>query len=1113
MPGMMVSPMTSSITPGRVLSIQLLGDFCVRVGSQPVAAVHWRRRSAATLIKLLALTPGHRLHREQLQDLLWPEFDRTQGASNLHRTLHHARRALESAGTENRASVQVRLDRDTVALTTAETPLVDVVAFESAAAAAQRSRDPADRERALLLYTGDLLPEDRYADWTEMRREALRALYRRLLSGLAALHEEHGAVAEAIASHQRALSVEPADETSHLALIRLYASSGQRSDALRQYERLCTALRRDLDAPPSAAAVTLYQRLLAGDPTLENANVAASSWLSPGPPSPSRPPTLARATSPPPGGSDGFEVPAPLRARLPRPTTRFVGRANELLQLRQALVDRRARLLTLTGTGGVGKTRLAIELATQVHGAFPDGIAFLSFASITDPRHGWSSAAQQLDIVATSSEPSLDRLVAAIGERRMLLLLDNFEHLLPLAPDVAALVASCPNVAVVVTSRAPLRLSEEQLFAVHPFPQPQVDPSSTADDYLTWEAIHLFTERARDAGVELTLTAQSAAVIAEICRHLDGLPLAIELAVPRLRLLTLDGLIARLPSGLDAGRGRLALLSGGPRDAPPRQQTLTGTIAWSYDLLSPGEQTLFRRLSVFQGSFTLDGAEALADSAGAPTVVLDQLAVLVDSALVSKSGQGMRNERIVQEAPRLAMLETIREFAHERLIACGERNHARERHAMYCLALAEQAERAMHGPRQIEWYDRLEREHGNLQTALRWALDGEEVELGVRLAYALRWYWEVRSHAAEARDWLKDLLAMPALAERPAFHARALLALAHMAHMQRLNGLAWSASDRSIALARAGGNHHILADALLFKGMALKASRRFAEARDTLLESLALWRDLAVPWGIAQALEYLGATTRDGGNPNRALPLYEEALVRRQVLQDWRGMAQTLQSLGNLALMQSDYETAQDRSEASLAIARLMGDRSRMAISLVALGEVARRQQDAARARARFEEILSALPAPEEVSGQARWARAHSSYHLAELARVQGDEARASALYLEGVQFWLSPDREGDHRIHGCAAAALAGLAVLAAQKGDLDRAARLLGAGDRAIHEAHGLEGSRMIQLYDRSAFDAVAAIVRAQLAGHPAASVWLDEGRRMSPLEVVAYATGLTP
>jgi predicted ATPase/DNA-binding SARP family transcriptional activator len=1084
------------------LRIQVLGGLCVWTGARPVEAAAWRRRKAAGLLKLLALAPGHRLHREQVQDALWPDLDPQTAANNLHRTLHHVRQALEPDRPREAPSAYLHLDGPAVALRAPDTLWVDAVAFEAAAAAAQRTRDPAAWEQALALYTGELLPDDRYEDWAAPRRETLSQLHLRLLRGLAAIREAAGDVAGAVDTLERVLVASPADEAAHVALMRLYAAAGSRAQALRQYERLREALRQELDTTPDPATDALYERIRAGgEPALSGA--AAVAPAAKPPPLPPLAPTPRQDESAPEPRELFLRL---LHAPLPVPPRSFVGRSLELQVLRRQVLERGVRLVTLTGPGGVGKTRLAIQLAGNLRDAFPDGIAFVSLESLSDPRLVWGAVAQALGLQTATAEAALEHVQALFSPRRALLVLDNVEHLLAIAADVAGLVAGCHRLVVLVTSRAPLRVAAEWPFAVPPCSLPDPDGAGSAEASLRSDAVHLFVERSRDVSPAFVLAPENSAIIGEICRRLDGLPLAIELAAARLRLLSPQALLDRLAV-------RLPLLTGGPRDAPARQQTLRDTIAWSDGLLAPDEQALFRRLAVFSGGFTLDAAEAVADLSAplpqspalASSHALDHLGALVENSLVVR-------ERETGGEPRFRMLETIREYGLEQQAAHGETETVGQRHAAFYLALAEQSLPAMHGPRQIEWYDRFEREHDNLRAALRWTVEHDAAEVGVRLADALRWYWEVRGHAGEGRQWLHSLLALPLLQEPTASRARALAAAAHMAHVDGDIKAAHALSGECLAISRTLGADRFRADALLFFGRSAFRLDGTAEARSALEESLECWQKLDEPWGTAQALEYLGAITRDSGDPDAARPLYEAALAHRWEMRDWRGMAQTLQSLGNMAYQQGDRLVARRRSEASLALARKSRDLTRIVVSLRTLGHTAAEDGDVAAARACFEELLAIAPAARGLWGSAEWCWGLAIVELAELERTQRNPALAESRFAESLRFtWVRRARLRDMG-EGCfavlAGRCLVGLAANAADQGRSERAARLLGAAEALADTESNPETLPVLMRREHQEGIQQAARVRASLSQHALASAWLAEGRATALPDIVRYA-----
>ena len=608
-------------------------------------------------------------------------------------------------------------------------------------------------------------------------------------------------------------------------------------------------------------------------------------------------------------------------ATLPAPLTSFVGREEEIASVAALLRGADVRLVTLTGPGGVGKTRLAQAVARDVEGAFVDGVAFVPLAPVRDPALVGSAIARALGVQELGGQPILDLLVDHLRARRALLIVDNLEHVVAAAPLVAQLLVACPDLVVLATSRAVLRLSGEHDIDVRPLDVPA--PGDVAEPIAAAKAVRLFVDRARAVQADFALTTANAPAVAAIVRRLDGLPLAIELAAARVTVLPPAALLARLER-------RLPLLTGGARDQPARLQTMQAAIAWSHDLLNPAEQALFRRLAVFVGGFTLEAAEAIAGvgvrGPGTADVlspdprpqtpdpvppVLDALAGLVDKSLVRAVAASSDRQ------PRFTMLETVREFALEALAASGKEPATRNAHATFFLRLAEPLRTAAGArPEQRALIERVQADLDNVRAALAWSLDRGEAETGMRLAVAMQPYWHIRGPLGEAHDWLARALAPATTAQTPpALRADLLFAAGVIANRRLDSPRAHAVLLDCLALRRELDDATGEVDALLMLGTVALAQNDVPGAAAHFEQALAVCREAGVT-PIPSVLTGFAIACHRLGDDARATALLDEALARFRQHDDAWGV-------GLVFLLQT--AVAQDRGEQSRA-AMLAGE-------------------------------------------------------------------------------------------------------------------------------------------------------------------------------------------
>lgn len=777
---------------------------------------------------------------------------------------------------------------------------------------------------------------------------------------------------------------------------------------------------------------------------------------------------------------------------LPAQLTSLIGREQEVVAVCALLRRPEVRLVTLTGTGGVGKSRLSLQVATDLLDDFTDGTCFIPLASISDAELVVATIIRTLGVKETGEHSLFELLITYLQDKHLLLVLDNFEQVLAAAQELSDLLADCPLLKIVVTSRAVLHIRGEHEFLVPPLALPDLTHLPDSETLSHYAAVALFLERARASKPDFQLTLTNSRAIAEICVRLDGLPLAIELAAARIKLLPPQALLTRLEH-------RLQVLTIGARDVPARQQTLRNALAWSYDLLDAEEQRLFRRLSVFAHGCTLGAMEALYGVLGEmPANVLDGAASLIDKSLLYQTRQE-------GEESRLVMLETIREYGLECLTESGEMEITRKAHAAYYLALAEQAELELRGPQQVVWLERLEQEHDNLRTALQRLLEqvgGEESEqsigereMALRLSAALWMFWWVRGHWSEGRNFLNQALSASE-GTSASVRAKALYAAANLTFVQSDYEWAEALSEKSLELYRELGHHPGIAHSLYLLGTVSWAKGNTAAARSLLEEALALGREMHYKEYVADSLFSLALLTNSQGEFTKARSLFEESLANFREVENKRGIAHSLSQLAQvLFVSQGDQETVHSLIEECLVLSQEIGFKEGMAASYSLLGQVALGQGNVVTAHSLLEKSVLFY----REMGH-RYGTAESLAVLGKVEARQGDYAAARSLYEESLTLsgalgekWVVAQR-------------LVGLGEVVAAQGQLAWAAQLWGASE-VLRDALGVP----IPPVERADYEQAVSYARVHLGEKAFAAAWV-QGRSMMAEQALA-AKGQKP
>jgi len=884
-----------------MLEVRLLGKFEIKSDGKPVAITS---RPAQSLFAYLILSAGTAHRREKLAGMLWPDSLEETARDNLRHALWRIRKTLPpNPSTKLRADPKVEYllaDDLTIAFNASAEYWLDASAMEKAGESA-----PADELIVVLsAYQGELLPGF-YDEWVVLEREHLSSIFENKMTRLMSLLQDEERWEDILDWGERWIKLGQKPEPAYRALMTAHVAKGDMSKVVATYERCMKSL-KEFGIEPSEQTKELYENLKSGKET---------------------PKTISITTKP---------LVKQVSSSIPIPLTSFIGREKELKDIAKLLSA--SRLLTMIGPGGVGKTRLAIQTAHASIKKFKDGVCWVELVGLQDGSLIPQEIAQALDVREVSNQPMLETLKTHLKSKGLLLVLDNCEHLIEnCAQTVEGLLAPCPKLKILATSRERLDLFNETTWNVPSLPLPEMQGSLSLKQLKGFASIELFVERAGNIKSDFVLTEQNASSVVQICDHLDGVPLAIELASARIKVLSVDEIASRL-------NDRFSLLTSGVRTALPRHQTLRATIDWSHDLLTEPERILFRRLAVFAGGFALEAAESGCSEGMKRSDILDSLGRLVDKSLVIVETDSETG------ATRYRLLETIRQYAWEKLQVSGELEASRNRHLAHFLGLAETATGHFLSPDIGVWWDKLEADHDNLRAALAWALESDQTEeAGLRMAKALGRFWYGRGYFVEGRQWLERVLD-EAESNSSLLRMRALGELSLLTLRMGDHETAGIHAEKSLVMARELGDDPGAAWALANLGNIADLEGDRERAREHYDRSLALFRSSSEMDGIGYVLLWLGDMSLRADDATSAAAYWEQAfaLFREMGTTERRGWA--LGGLGDVARLRGDFERATDLLLESLDLDKALKHNSEIPYTLETLGLVAAEQGHAQRA-------------------------------------------------------------------------------------------------------------------------------------------------------------------
>ncbi|UCF28099.1 MAG: hypothetical protein JSW42_16005 [Chloroflexota bacterium] len=876
-----------------MLEIRLLGQFDIQHNSLPVVVPS---RSAQSLLAYLLLNTGISHRREKLAGLLWPESSEANARSYLRKALWQVRKSLAA---DRMAGEEYLLADD---ITICFNPKADYwLDADAIRARLTETKSIEEQIEAVSAYQGELLPGF-YEEWVLLERERLRAVFEHKLQLLLDSLVEEGRWAETFEWGERWIALGSMPEPAYRALMIAHAALGDNAKVAATYERCVQTLREELAVEPSEQTLALFKELRDGS-TFQSDPSEMVAILK----------TVPTETEMLPPEYNDQRV-----TNLPIPLTSFIGREDEINEIKGMLIH--YRLLTLTGAGGSGKTRLAIQVASEVQNMFKDGIWWIDLGVLVEPGLVPQAVAKVLDVQEAPNKTLSETLAFALRSRQILLVFDCCEHLLDACAQLAEyLLKACPDLKILTTSREILGVAGERIFLVPTLSSPdpaQVRPS----DFHAFDAVRLFVERAATLKSDFALTDQNTPAIGQLCFGLDGIPLAIELAAARVQALKVEQIAGRLDD-------RFQLLTGGSRTALPRHQTLRATIDWSYDLLSKSENAMLQRLSVFTGGWSAAAAESVCVGGEIqPNDVLDILSQLASKSLILA-------ERKPGKEARYRMLETIREYASEKLAEAGEETVVRDNHLNFFVLLAEEAEPELFRPDQVLWLNRLETEHENLRAAAAWSLERKVGTAALRLVGALSWFWSTRGHYYEARELSSQILSSPITMERTEVRAKALSIAGHVQWVLGKEAGVRPLLEEALDIATEINNKPIIAWSRVFLGALTSTYGDSKEGMALIEEGLKECRALGSVGqsGVGFGLSFLGDGVFYQGDYQRAQELYEKSVDALREVQDLNFLAYALRRLSHTARHLGDLEKAVSGCNESLNLNLDLGHKQAVA--------------------------------------------------------------------------------------------------------------------------------------------------------------------------------------